>query len=88
MFLLTLGKKKIDSKLMDQLNNWGSKVYNNAYEHYSNMAKEENENVFKIFNDWWHGKCVSTEEYMSKFTKEDNRRAGNIILTAISNGFG
>lgn len=88
MFLLKFGKKKIDDTLMNELNKWGAEVYGNAYNHYSNMAKEENENVFKIFDDWWHGKCVTTEEYMSKFTDEDNKRAGDVILTAISNGFG
>ncbi len=88
MFILTVGKKKIDDKLMDELNKWGAKVYGDAYRYYSNMAKEDNENVFRIFDDWWHGMCVTTQEYSSQFSEEDNKRAGNVILTAISSGFG
>jgi lysophospholipase L1-like esterase len=80
--------KKEYNKVMDELNKWGAAMYDNAYKYYSNMAKGENENVFKIFDDWWHGKCVSTKEYMSNYTEKDNRTAGDIILTAISNGFG
>lgn len=86
--LLWFGKKKIDKKVMDKLDAWGAQVYGEAYEYYYNMAKEENENVAKIFHDWWYGKCVTTEEYMSQFSEEDNRVAGNIIMTAISSGFG
>lgn len=86
--LLWFGKGKIDDKTMAKLNAWGAQVYGEAYERYSKMAKEENENVFKIFDDWWHGKCVTTEEYMSNFSEEDNYTAGSIILTAVSSGFG
>ncbi|AKO91950.1 hypothetical protein BEH_07460 [Priestia filamentosa] len=75
-------------KTMDELNEWGAKVFNDAYKYYSDLARNENENVFKIFDDWWKGKCVSTEEYMSKHTKENNDLAYGIIMTAISNGFG
>jgi lysophospholipase L1-like esterase len=85
----TKNNKEFD-KVMDELNKWGAKMFENAYNHYSKMAKEENENVFQIFDDWWHGKCVTTQEYKSKydFSEDDHNRAGSVILTAISNGFG
>jgi lysophospholipase L1-like esterase len=83
----TKNKKEFD-KVMESLNEWGAKVYDAAYQEYSQMAKEENENVFKIFDDWWHGKCVTTDEYMSQYSQQDNKRAGDVILTAISSGFG
>lgn len=73
---------------MDELNKWGAKAYGDAYEHHLEWAKNEGENVAKIFDDWWHGKCVTTEEYAANFTEWENRRAGDIILTAISRGFG
>jgi hypothetical protein len=88
LFLLKFGKSKIDDKVMDELNKWGAKVYDDAYSHYLKMAEEENENVAKIFDDWWHGKCVSTEKYKNNYSDSDHRRASDIILTAISNGFG
>lgn len=88
MFLLSFGKKKLSDKTMKELNEWGAKVYAEAYDRYYKMAKDINENVAQIFNDWWHGQCVSTPEYESQYSKEDCRAAGDIILTAISAGFG
>ncbi|MGP0689763.1 hypothetical protein ACW5UC_24775 [Priestia aryabhattai] len=73
---------------MDALNKWGARAFNNAYLYYSEMAKSENENVFMIFDDWWHGESVYSAEYMGKCTEEDHDMADGIIMTAISNGFG
>ncbi|MFS1518584.1 hypothetical protein V1503_19285 [Bacillus sp. SCS-151] len=88
MSLLGFRKKKLDDKTMKTLNEWGAKVYGEAYEHYLKMAKEENENVAIIFDDWWHGKSVCATEYKENFSEEENKRAGEIILTAVSHGFG
>lgn len=84
----TTNTQKEFDKVMNELNDRASKIYDRAYLHYSEMAKGENENVFMIFDDWWHGKCVSTKEYEEKYSKEDNYTAGSIILSAISMGFG
>jgi hypothetical protein len=88
MTFLWFGKKKVDDKTMKSLNEIGAKVYDEAYEYYSKMAKEDNENVYKIFDDWWHGKCVSTKEYTEKYSEEDRRKAGNVIMDAVSSGLG
>lgn len=73
---------------MKELNEWGAKVYGEAYDYYYKMAKDENDNVAQIFHDWWYGQCVSTPEYEANFSKEDRCTAGSIILTAVSAGFG
>jgi lysophospholipase L1-like esterase len=88
MTFLWFGKKKKDEKTMKDFNEWTAKVYDDAYKYYSKMAKDENEDVFKLFDDWWNGKCVTTEEYKAKYSEKDRREAGGIILDAISKGLG
>lgn len=68
------------------LNEWAAEVYKNAYVRFLDMC--ENEDQRTIFTDWWNGKCVTTDEYESKFSPQDNYDAGGIILTACSEGFG
>lgn len=80
--------KKEHNAVLNHLNEWGGAVYASAYNEFSNMAKNESENVFKIFDDWWHGKSVCTEEYKANYTAEEHKIASSIILTAISSGFG
>ncbi|AOZ61946.1 hypothetical protein QCM8_25 [Bacillus phage QCM8] len=80
--------KKEEDKVMEELNKWGAQMYAEAYAHYSALAKSEGDKVFTIFDDWWHGKSVCTDEYKSNYTEEEHRTASSIILTAVSNGFG
>ncbi|PDZ55717.1 hypothetical protein CON15_19445 [Bacillus cereus] len=79
-------KKKNDA-VLNHLNEWGGAVYDSAYKYYSNMAKNEGENVLKMFDDWWHGK-YNKKEYIARYTEEECEVADSIIFTAISGGFG
>jgi hypothetical protein len=78
----------MESPTMKLLNEWANELFNYAYLYYSEMAKRENDNVFMIFDDWWHGGSVYSKEYMEIYTKEDHDKADGIIMTAISKGFG
>lgn len=73
-------------EFMDALNKETKIIFDNAYRKYLSFC--ENDDQRTIFKDWWNGTPVSTDEYASKFSKEDNYTAGGIILEACSNGFG
>jgi hypothetical protein len=60
--------------------------YKKIFEEFCSMAKNDIQK--HIFTDWWHGECVSTEKYKSKYSKQDNDEAHSLILHAISMGFG
>ena len=47
-----------------------------------------NYNSRKIFNDWWEGRSIFTDEYKNKYIKSDWDNAYNLIMDAISNGLG
>jgi len=86
--LFTFKRKKEKKELMNHLNEVGRQVYGDEYKRCLEIASTYNENVVKIFNDWWNGKCVSTKEYESQFPEQDLKHAGNIILETVSRGFG
>lgn len=44
--------------------------------------------VKQIVNDWKRDKFVQSEEYMDKYTDEQNQKAHEIIMEAISSGLG
>lgn len=86
LFQFVIGKMTKREK--KELNKRTAKLYQCVYDKYSQMAKDQNENVFKIFNDWWNGKSVYNEEYRFNFKKEDIDKAESIILEVVSLGFG
>jgi hypothetical protein len=73
-------------KEMDALNKETATIYENEKQRALNQCT--NENIKTIFLDWWNGKSVYTEEYESKYSREDHYDAHSIILEVISNGFG
>ncbi|PAV30292.1 hypothetical protein CIL05_07430 [Virgibacillus profundi] len=83
----TKNKKEHDN-VMEHLNNWASQMYSSEYDRCMKVAKSRNENVVAIFDDWWHGKRVYTDEYRLKYSKDDYDNASGIILETVSNGFG
>lgn len=70
----------------DDFNKETAKVYNNALQYYMSLCNSDAEK--EILSDWWNGECVSANEYKPRFNKKDYDSAHNIILAAISMGFG
>lgn len=80
--------KKGKKELMSYLNDVGKQIYDSEYNRCLEIAMSYNDSVVNIFCDWWNGKCVSTKEYESQYSKQDLEDVGGIILTTISRGFG
>ncbi|MNW64761.1 hypothetical protein D3C74_430700 [compost metagenome] len=71
---------------LETLNKETKWIMKRAFEDFAGLC--ENDNQKKIFTDWWHGECVSTEEYKARFSEEDDYKAHSVILHACSMGFG
>lgn len=86
MEILNFDNQKEFDNWLEDFNKQTAKIYTNAKEFY--LSQCANNNIKTIFSDCWSGKCVETEDYQNQFSKADYNEAMDIIMTAISNGFG
>lgn len=75
-----------DEKFRNDLNGFTAAVFEAAYNIFKDMCKTDQSR--EVFVDWWNGKTVFSEEYGVEYSKEDLEDGHDIILHAISKGFG
>jgi hypothetical protein len=69
-----------------ELSGFTAAVFEAAYNIFKDMCKTDQSR--EVFIDWWNGKAVFNEEYGVEYSKEDLEDGHDIILHAISKGFG
>ena len=75
-----------DEKFRTEINGFGAQVFAAAFEIFKDMCLTDQSR--EVFIDWWNGERVFNDEYAAKYSKEDLEDGHDIILHAISKGFG
>jgi hypothetical protein len=72
--------------VIDYLNSTTSTLYQSRYIYCMEQCKTKGS--AQIFHDWWHGICISSDEYQRHVNEEDYLDAHDWIMETISIGMG
>jgi len=84
--ILEVNNQKEFDEVVKELGKTAKTAYDMAFEYAKTLCP--NKEVLAIVTDWWGGICISTEEYILKYSEKDNYEAHGIVMELISMGFG